>query len=83
MVHLTLDGLFGCVAAMARWQDTLKRDVVLSESSFELIGVFIVEDVELGVKWLDWKRVFRPVQAFVSLLDWQVYRGLERTVLLL
>jgi hypothetical protein len=35
------------------WRVLLENDVVLFERSFELIGAFIIKDVEFGVKPLN------------------------------
>ena len=48
MVLPTLDGSFGCVAAVAVWGYALEIDVVFFECFFEIVGTFVIEDVESG-----------------------------------
>jgi hypothetical protein len=50
----SLDGPFGCVAAVAMRRDALlENNIMLFERSFELIGAFVVQDVEFGAVGLE------------------------------
>ena len=47
MILPGLDGAFGGVASVYMWWHALEGDVVFLERFFEIVGAFVIEDVEL------------------------------------